>query len=84
MPLQVVGIPWSKGEVLERPPAWKGSETNYTKTEKKRDVMRLLEVIGQDQNVQVMDFYKNICVVNKNVAKADGEDESIANFNEDE
>ena len=55
------------------------------KTEKKRDVVRLSEAIGQDQNVQVMDFYKNICVVNKNfVAKADGEDESIANFNEDE
>ena len=57
------------------------------KTEKKRDVMTLLESVGQDQNVQVMDFYKNICVVNENVAAAhgeNGEDESIANFNEDE
>ena len=79
--------------LVKRGKSWRGHqlrkapETNYMKTEKKRDVMRLLEAIGQDQNVQVMDFYKNICVVNENVAEVDseeGEDKSIANFNEDE
>ena len=56
--------------------------TNAVKTLNKRDVLQLLQAMGQNEVTQVMDFYRSVCKENENNDESDN-DEDIMSKNED-
>ena len=53
------------------------------KVVKKRDVLQLLQAMGQNEVIQVMDFYRSVCEESENSADESDNDEAIMVTNED-
>ena len=56
---------------------------NTLKAVKKRDVLQLLQAMGQNEVMQVMDFYRSVCKESENNADESDNNEGIMVRNED-
>ena len=67
-----------RGSRLSSLVAKKLPPTDTVKTLKKRDVLQLLQAMGQNEVTQVIDFYRSVCKENENNDESDNDEDIVS------